>query len=112
LFTCNEQGQLLSRSSIVILSAVLVGMGIGNSLHGEVATLCGFAGLIGVAAFFSLHLVAHRRHSDKINTAVERVNERLASTRIATEAIASADCSNGGSLATAAHVINHDSAGL
>jgi hypothetical protein len=62
---------LVSRTSIIILSSVLIGMGAGGAIGREIASLCGYAGLLGLACFCALHLVADFRateHNDQLST--------------------------------------------
>ena len=68
---------VISRFTVVILSCVLIGMGVGTSLPTKVATLCGLAGLFGLACYASLTLVAHSRWQVWSSTLQESAERRL-----------------------------------
>lgn len=74
----DRQRALLSRTCIMILSAMLLGMGVGHDMTNDVAALSGCTGLFGFASYLALHLVACRRHADRVNATIERVNNRVA----------------------------------
>jgi hypothetical protein len=61
----SPQDKLVSRSTIVILSAVLIGMGAGGAVGTDIAAFCGYAGLLGLASFCALHLVAELRSTER-----------------------------------------------
>lgn len=74
----HRPGALLSRTGIMTLSAMLLGMSVGQEMPHDAAALSGCAGLFGFAASLALHLVACRRQTDRVNATVERVNDRFA----------------------------------
>src|SRR5690349_11835533 len=66
----SSEPALVSRTTIIILSSILIGMGAGGAIGYEIASLCGYAGLLGLASFCALHLVAEFRsteHNDQLS---------------------------------------------
>jgi hypothetical protein len=63
---------LLSRSSILILSGILVGMGLRDGLQHELYLLGYFAGAIGIISYFGLELLAQRRQREATKETLQR----------------------------------------
>jgi hypothetical protein len=76
-----SQDRLVSRSTIVILSAVLIGMGAGGAVGTDIASLCGYAGLLGLASFCALHLVAEWRSTERNDQLSSAAASRLSKHR-------------------------------
>lgn len=53
--------EVISRFAIVLFGAVLIGMGAGQQLRGDLADLCGMVGLLSLACYAALELVARNR---------------------------------------------------
>lgn len=63
---------LLSRSSILILSGILVGMGLRDGLENRLYQLGYFAGAIGIISYFGLELLAQRRQREATRITLQR----------------------------------------
>lgn len=63
---------LLSRSSILILSGILVGMGLRDGLENRLYLLGYFAGAIGIIAYFGLEMLAQRRQREATKETLQR----------------------------------------
>lgn len=68
----------ISRFTIILLGAVLIGMGMGRGLAGELADMCGMIGLVSVACYVSLEFVAWNRDRQRANALQHAAEVRLA----------------------------------
>lgn len=77
----------VSRFTIILLGAVLTGMGFGRELSGEFAYLCSMIGLLSVACYLALELVDWNRevrritalqHAAEIRLSQQKQHQRLA----------------------------------
>ena len=60
------QPGVVSRSSIIIPSVLLLGMGLGQSADADSASFCGLIGFWGLTAYVSLSFVAYA-HKQELN---------------------------------------------
>ena len=76
----------ISRFTIILLGAVLMGMGMGRGLAGELADMCGMIGLVSVACYVSLEFVAWNRdrqrayalqHAAEVRLSQQKQRQRL-----------------------------------
>jgi hypothetical protein len=85
----NQQKQraAISRFTIILIGAVLTGMGLGRELTGELSYLCSMAGLFSVACYLALELVhwngeARRaialQHAAEVRLSQQKQQQRLA----------------------------------
>lgn len=63
---------LLSRSTILILSGMLVGMGLRDGLEHQLYLTGGLAGAVGIIAYFGLELLAQRRQREATKDTLQR----------------------------------------
>lgn len=68
---------IISRFTIVLLGAVLIGMGVGQQLHADLADLCGIIGLLGVASYVALDHVARNRDLEHATALQQAAESRL-----------------------------------
>jgi hypothetical protein len=73
-----HQLQLVSRTAILILSAVLIGATIGHATLTGIYLYAFSAGIIGMIAFFALDVVAHQRSSQIARKVIESTQQTLA----------------------------------
>lgn len=67
----------ISRFTIVLLGAVLIGMATGRQFEPEMADLCGYVGLLSIACWLSLELVARGRQRQRASTLQRSAEFRL-----------------------------------
>jgi hypothetical protein len=67
----------ISRFTIVLLGAVLIGMGAGRQLGDQVAELCSLIGLFSVACYLSLEAAARSRRRHRAITLQRSAEYRL-----------------------------------
>jgi hypothetical protein len=63
---------LLSRSSILILSGILVGMGLRDGLENELYLLGYFTGVVGIISYFGLEMLAQHRHREATKVTLQK----------------------------------------
>jgi len=63
---------LLSRSTILILSGILVGMGLRDGLEHQLYLTGCLAGAVGIIAYFGLELLAQRRQREATKDTLQR----------------------------------------
>ncbi|MBI5761051.1 MAG: hypothetical protein HZA46_21210 [Planctomycetales bacterium] len=72
---------LLSRSTILILSATLIGIGLGQPLSSPLYGQSLGGGMLGIVSYIGLAVSARQRHREAIRKAFERatwnLNQRL-----------------------------------
>lgn len=69
---------VISRFTIILLGAMLIGMSVGRGLEAELAEMCSFIGLLSMACYLSLEL-ASLAHCRQRAFALQRLAEdRLA----------------------------------
>jgi hypothetical protein len=73
-----HQLQLVSRTAILILSAVLIGTTIGRASLSGIYMYAFSAGIIGMISFFALDIAAHRKSRQVARKTIEVWQERLA----------------------------------
>jgi hypothetical protein len=63
---------LLSRSTILILSGILVGMGLRDGLEHQLYLVGYFSGAVGIIAYFGLEVLAQRRQREATRETLQR----------------------------------------
>ncbi|MBI5761053.1 MAG: hypothetical protein HZA46_21220 [Planctomycetales bacterium] len=63
---------LLSRSTILILSGILVGMGLRDGLEHQLYLAGYFSGAVGIIAYFGLEVLAQRRQREATRETLQR----------------------------------------
>lgn len=67
----------ISRFTIALLGSALIGMAAGRQLGAELADLCGFGGLLGIACYLSLGVVARGRQQERAALLQRSAESRL-----------------------------------
>ncbi|MBX3438915.1 MAG: hypothetical protein KF861_15600 [Planctomycetaceae bacterium] len=73
----DEQPQLITRFSIVLMAFTLMGMGIGSALPPKFGALTLHTGFVGIIAYGAFELVAVRRRREVIDVVRSRSEDRL-----------------------------------
>ena len=68
---------LLSRSTILILSGILIGMGIGNGWTASIHKLGFSAGMVGLVSYLGLDTVSRRRREKEEERALHQASCKL-----------------------------------
>jgi hypothetical protein len=77
--TAGQSHTCISRFSIVLLGAVLIGMSAGRGLEAGLADMCSLIGLLSVACYLSLELAAQSRDRERAYALQRLAEDRLAS---------------------------------
>lgn len=68
---------LISRTTLLILALVLLGMGLGGKMPPEVASICLLFGCFGVASYTMLELVTRYRFAQQYDAARNRIEKAV-----------------------------------